>query len=64
MANSYDLPIALSSMTDVDPPEGMPEEEFRHLLNTVRAAENEKLHMDSPVGINNDIEGIIEREVR
>ena len=51
-------------MMDVDPPEGMTEEEFRHLLNNVLAAENEKLHMDSPVGINNDIERIIEREVR
>jgi hypothetical protein len=51
-------------MMDVDPPEGMSEEEFRQLLDTVLIAEKEKLHMDSPVGINNDIERIIEREVR
>jgi hypothetical protein len=48
----------------VDPVEGMTEEEFRLLLDDVLAAEKEKLHMDSPVGINNEIERIIEREVR
>jgi hypothetical protein len=48
----------------VDPVEGMTEEEFRLLLDDVLAAEKKKLHMDSPVGINNEIERIIEREVR
>ena len=51
-------------MVSADLPDGVSETEFRDLLNAVLAAEKKKLHMDSPVGINNDIEGIIERGVR
>lgn len=45
---------------DVD----LDEETLRRIRERVLKAEKEKLNLDNPMGINNDIEQIIEEEVR
>lgn len=51
-------------MSQVDPPEGVDEEVFRRTMRRVLEAEEAKLHMDLPQGINNDIHAIIEDEIK
>lgn len=51
-------------MPEDDLPEGVEGEQVRRMMRRVLEAEKEKLHMKSPMGINDDIEGIIEDEVR
>lgn len=51
-------------MSSTDPPEGVGEEEIRRTMKRVLQAEEDKLHMDLPRGINDEIEGIIEDEIK
>ena len=51
-------------MSQVDPPEGVDEETVKRAMRRVLEAEEEKLHMDSPKGINNNIQKIIENEIK
>lgn len=44
-------------------PEGVDQEQIQRILRRVLEAEKDKLHMGNPLGINDDIESIIEEEV-
>lgn len=51
-------------MTLQDLPEDINEDTIERVMRRVLQAEKDKLHMDSPKGINNEIQQIIEDEVR
>jgi len=51
-------------MADTEPPDGVDEETVERAMRRVLEAEKNKLHMDLPRGINNEIQQIIEDEVR
>lgn len=50
-------------MGQTEPPEGIDEETIRRTMRRILQAEEDKLHMDLPRGINDEIESIIEDEV-
>lgn len=50
-------------MSESDPPEGIDEGTIRRTMRRVLQAEEDKLHMDSPKGINDEIQSILEDEV-
>lgn len=50
-------------MSQTDPPDGVDDETIRRTMRRVLQAEEDKLHMDRPRGINNEIEAIIEDEI-
>lgn len=50
-------------MADDDLPEGVDSEQMRRMMRRVLEAEKDKLHMRNPMGINDDIQSIIEEEV-
>jgi hypothetical protein len=51
-------------MGEPDPPDGVDTETVRRAMRRILQAEQDKLHMDSPTGINNEIQSIIEDEVQ
>lgn len=51
-------------MSRVDPPEGVDEDTIRRAMRRVLEAEEAKLHMDLPRGINDEIQSIIEDEIK
>jgi len=51
-------------MTDTDPPDGVDPEQIQRILRYVLEAEEDKLHMGNPIGINEDLKKIIEREIK
>lgn len=51
-------------MTKSDPPDGVDPEHIHQIMRYVLEAEEDKLHMGNPVGINEDIKKIIEREIK
>lgn len=51
-------------MPDSDPPEGVDSEDVERVMRRVLQAEQNKLHMDLPRGVINEIEAIIEDEVQ
>lgn len=51
-------------MTQSDPPEDVDPETIQRAMRRVLEAEKDKLHMDLPRGINNEIQDIIEDEVQ
>ena len=53
-----------TNMSQTDAPEGVDEETIKRTMRRVLQAEDDKLHMDLPRGINDEIESIIEDEVR
>lgn len=50
-------------MADGDLPDGVDEETIQRAMHRVLQAEKDKLHMDLPHGINNELQQIIEDEV-
>lgn len=50
-------------MAGDDLPEGVDQKQLQRILRRVLEAEKEKLHMGNPMGINDDLESIIEEEV-
>lgn len=50
-------------MNQTDSPEGVHEETIKRTMRRVLQAEEDRLHMDTPQGINNEIEDIIEDEI-
>jgi hypothetical protein len=50
-------------MSRADPPEGVEKATIERTMRRVLEAEEEKLHMDLPHGINNEIQSIIEDEI-
>lgn len=50
-------------MTRPDLPEGVSQDQMQRLMRRVLEAERDKLHMGNPMGINDDIQSIIEDEV-
>lgn len=50
-------------MADSELPEGVDSEQMHSILSRVLEAERGKLHMVSPIGINDEIESIIRDEV-
>lgn len=50
-------------MSETDPPDGVDKDKIRRAMRRVLQAEEDKLHMDNPLGINNDIQAIIEDEI-
>lgn len=50
-------------MTQENPPDGVDEETIERAMRRVLQAEKDKLHMDLPRGIKNDIQRIMEDEV-
>ncbi|ERG99031.1 MAG: hypothetical protein J07HQX50_00173 [Haloquadratum sp. J07HQX50] len=50
-------------MTTDDLPDGVDKQQLGRIMERVLEAEKDKLHMGSPIGINNDVESIIEDEV-
>jgi hypothetical protein len=50
-------------MAPEDPPDGVSAEAVERAMRRVLQAEKDKLHMDLPRGINNEIQQIIEDEV-
>jgi len=51
-------------MSQIDPPEGVDNETIRQAMRRILQAEEDKLHMDLPHGINDEIEAIIEDEIK
>lgn len=51
-------------MSTPDLPDGVEEETIKRMMSRVLEAEKEKLHMKNPLGINDDIESIIEDEIK
>lgn len=51
-------------MAEDDLPEGVDADQMRRMMRRVLEAEKEKLHMQNPMGINDDIQSIIEEEVK
>lgn len=51
-------------MSGQDLPDGVDEETVTRMMRRVLEAEKEKLHMGNPIGINDDIESIIEDEIK
>ncbi len=51
-------------MSSQDLPEGVDEETIKRMMRRVLEAEKDKLHMGNPIGINDDIESIIEDEIK
>lgn len=51
-------------MGQVDPPEGVDKETIERTMRRVLEAEEAKLHMDLPRGINDEIQSIIEGEIK
>lgn len=51
-------------MSQTDPPENVDQETIQRTMRRVLQAEKDKLHMDNPRGINNEIQAIIEDEVK
>ncbi|MDS0284046.1 hypothetical protein [Haloarcula onubensis] len=51
-------------MSQTDPPEGVDNEAIRRAMRRILQAEEDKLHMDLPRGINDEIEAIIEDEIK
>lgn len=47
-----------------DLPEGVDSEQMQRIVRRVLEAERDKLHMGNPMGINSDIQQIIEDEVK
>lgn len=47
-----------------DLPEGVDSEQMQRIVRRVLEAEREKLHMGNPIGINQNLQDIIEDEVR
>lgn len=50
-------------MSQTDPPDGVDDETIRRTMRRVLHAEEDKLHMDLPRGINDEIQAIIEDEI-
>ena len=50
-------------MGQTEPPEGVDEETIRQAMRRILQVEEDKLHMDLPRGINDEIEAIIEDRV-
>lgn len=50
-------------MTQADPPDDVDKDTIRRAMRRVLQAEEDKLHMDNPLGINDDIQTIIEDEI-
>ena len=51
-------------MTESQLPDGVYAETVERAMRRVLEAEQDKLHMDNPLGINNEIQAIIEDEVK
>lgn len=51
-------------MTESQLPDGVDAETVERAMRRVLEAEQDKLHMDNPLGINNEIQAIIEDEVK
>ncbi|MDB9235215.1 MULTISPECIES: hypothetical protein [Halorubrum] len=51
-------------MSSQDLPDGVDEETVTRMMRRVLEAEKDKLHMGNPIGINDDIESIIEDEIK
>lgn len=51
-------------MSQTDPPDGVDDETIRRTIRRVLQAEEDKLHMDLPRGINDEIQAIIEDEIK
>lgn len=51
-------------MTQTDPPDGVDEATIRRAMRRILQAEEDKLHMDLAHGINDEIEAIIEDEIK
>jgi hypothetical protein len=51
-------------MSQIDPPEDVNEETINRTMRRILQAEEDRLHMDSPLGINNEIEAIIKDEIK
>jgi hypothetical protein len=51
-------------MAEANPPDGVDDETVRRTMRRILQAEQDKLHMDVPQGINNEIQSIIEDEVK
>jgi len=51
-------------MTNSDLPDSVDPEQIQQILRYVLEAEEDKLHMGNPIGINEDIKKIIEREIK
>lgn len=51
-------------MSSQDLPEGVDEDTIKRMMRRVLEAEKDKLHMGNPMGINDDIESIIEDEIK
>lgn len=47
-----------------DLPEGVDAEQMQRIVRRVLEAEQDKLHMGNPLGINQDLQQIIEDEVK
>jgi hypothetical protein len=51
-------------MTSSELPDEVDGETAKRLMRRVLEAEKEKLHMGNPLGINDDIQSIIEEEIK
>lgn len=51
-------------MSETDPPEDVGEDTVRRTMRRILQAEEDKLHMDNPIGIIDEIEAIIEDEIQ
>ena len=51
-------------MSQSDPPDSVDEATIRRTMRRILQAEEDKLHMDLPRGINDEIEAIIEDEIK
>ncbi|MFC7214306.1 hypothetical protein ACFQO4_09475 [Saliphagus sp. GCM10025334] len=51
-------------MSQTDPPDGVDNETVRRAMRRILQAEEDKLHMDRPHGINDEIKSIIEDEIK
>lgn len=51
-------------MTQTDPPEDVDSETIERAMRRVLQAEQDKLHMDIPQGISNEIQAIIKDEIK
>lgn len=50
-------------MTDIEDEPSIPDAKLKRIRERVLQAEKEKLNMDNPIGVINDIEEIIEEEI-
>ncbi len=51
-------------MSSQELPEGVDQQTVKRLMKRVLEAEKDKLHMGNPIGINDDIQSIIEDEIK